>query len=139
MLTLRIRFSRTSASNNATTSASGFGPRSRLFCSATDSSRTLTVPFARLPGEADLAGTLAGAGFQVVALSPRGEVELDDLACGPRMAPLFGAEGPGLAPELLARVTSVRIAMAPGFDSLNVATTSALVLHRLLKAGLRPG
>jgi tRNA G18 (ribose-2'-O)-methylase SpoU len=99
----------------------------------------LTVPFARLPGEADLAGTLAGAGFQVVALSPRGEVELDDLACGPRMAPLFGAEGPGLAPELLARVTSVRIAMAPGFDSLNVATTSALVLHRLLKAGLRPG
>jgi tRNA G18 (ribose-2'-O)-methylase SpoU len=91
----------------------------------------LTTAFARLgPGE-DLAQVLAGAGFEVVALSPRGEVELAELACGPRTAALFGAEGPGLAPELLARTRSVRIEMAGDFDSLNVAVTSGLVLYQL--------
>jgi tRNA G18 (ribose-2'-O)-methylase SpoU len=91
----------------------------------------LITPFARLePGE-DLAETLAGAGFEVVALSPRGEVELSDLRCGPRVAALFGAEGPGLAPELLLRNRSVSIAMAGEFDSLNVAVTSGLVLYQL--------
>ena len=91
----------------------------------------LTVPFARLGPDQDLVATLAGAGFEVVALSPRGSVELHALACGPRVAALFGAEGPGLAPELLARTLSVRIAMAGDFDSLNVATTSGLVLYHL--------
>jgi tRNA G18 (ribose-2'-O)-methylase SpoU len=93
----------------------------------------LTVPFARLSADQDLAQTLAGAGFEVVALSPRGEVELSELRCGPRVAALFGAEGPGLAPELLARTRAVRIAMAGDFDSLNVATTSGLVLYQLTK------
>jgi tRNA G18 (ribose-2'-O)-methylase SpoU len=91
----------------------------------------LTTPFARLEHGADLAGALAAAGFEVIALSPRGAVELADLDCGPRVAALFGAEGPGLAPDLLARVRTVRIGMAGGFDSLNVATTSGLVLYRL--------
>lgn len=91
----------------------------------------LTTPFARLePGE-DLLLTLADAGFEAVALSPRGEVELAELVCGPRVAAVFGAEGPGLDPRLLARSRSVRIDMAPGFDSLNVATTSGLVLYQL--------
>jgi tRNA G18 (ribose-2'-O)-methylase SpoU len=91
----------------------------------------LTTPFARLgPGE-DLLQALAGAGFQVVALSPRGDVELNDLHRGPRVAALFGAEGPGLAPRLLARTRSVRIEMAGDFDSLNVAVTSGLVLYQL--------
>jgi tRNA G18 (ribose-2'-O)-methylase SpoU len=35
----------------------------------------LTVPFARLAPGADLIGTLQGAGFEVLALSPRGAVE----------------------------------------------------------------
>jgi tRNA G18 (ribose-2'-O)-methylase SpoU len=91
----------------------------------------LTVPFARLAAGQDLAAALVGAGFEVVALSPRGDVELSQLACGPRVAALFGAEGPGLAAELLARTLSVRIRMAGGFDSLNVATTSGLVLYQL--------
>jgi tRNA G18 (ribose-2'-O)-methylase SpoU len=97
----------------------------------------LTTPFARLPSGADLVATLAGAGFEVVALSPRGEVELDDLEPASRTAALFGAEGPGLPPEVLARTRSVRIGMAGGFDSLNVATTSGIVLHRLAAAQRR--
>jgi len=91
----------------------------------------LTTPFARLDAGQDLVRTLTAAGFEVVSLSPRGAVELAGLRCGPRVAALFGAEGPGLAPELLARTLSVRIAMAGGFDSLNVATTSGLVLYQL--------
>jgi tRNA G18 (ribose-2'-O)-methylase SpoU len=91
----------------------------------------LTTPFARLGEGEDLAGTLARHGFEVVALSPRGAIELSDLRCGPRVAALFGAEGPGLAPELMARTRTVRIAMSADFDSLNVATTSGLVLYQL--------
>ena len=93
----------------------------------------LITPFARLAAGQDLLGMLDAAGFETVALSPRGGVELGDLACGPRTAAVFGAEGPGLDPELLARSRSVRIGMARGFDSLNVATTSGLVLYQLSK------
>jgi tRNA G18 (ribose-2'-O)-methylase SpoU len=74
---------------------------------------------------------LAAEGFDTVALSPSGEWTLSDLRPAPRTAVLFGAEGPGLSPDVLARVRSVRIAMAGGFDSLNVATTSGIVLHAL--------
>ena len=92
----------------------------------------LTVPFARA---GDAGGTmmerLTDAGFEVVALSPRGEVELRDVVTGPRVAALFGAEGPGLPETVMARTRTVRIAMAGGFDSLNVATTCGIVLHNL--------
>ena len=90
----------------------------------------LSVPTARAGDAAALVAILATAGFEIVALSPSGSVELDAFVPGPRTAVLFGAEGPGLPAEVLARVRSVRIAMASGFDSLNVATTSGIVLHR---------
>jgi tRNA G18 (ribose-2'-O)-methylase SpoU len=91
----------------------------------------LTTPFARLAAGEDLLDALAAHGFEVVALSPAGAQEISDLALAPRTAALFGAEGPGLAADLLARARTVRIAMSGGFDSLNVATTSGIVLHRL--------
>jgi tRNA G18 (ribose-2'-O)-methylase SpoU len=98
----------------------------------------LTTPFARVGGAGILAAALASEGFEVVALSPRGDVELPELAVGPRVAALFGAEGPGLPEALLARTRTVRIAMAGGFDSLNVATTSGIVLHSLNAARRTP-
>lgn len=91
----------------------------------------LTTPFAVLPRGVDLADTLIGAGFEVVALTPRGEVELADLKPAPRTAVLFGAEGPGLSDATLARCRTARIDMSAGFDSLNVAVTSGIVLHQL--------
>jgi len=97
----------------------------------------LTTPFARLAAGEDLAGRLAAQGFEVLALSPCGELQLADIAAAPRQAALFGAEGPGLGAEVLARTRSVRIPMAGGFDSLNVATASGIVLNRL--ADLRRG
>jgi len=94
----------------------------------------LTTPFARLPAGGDLVGVLQAHGFEVLALSPQGAEELDEVVPAARTAALFGAEGPGLAAGVLARTRTVRIAMAGGFDSLNVATTSGIVLHRLAAA-----
>ena len=91
----------------------------------------LTTPFARLAAGEDMLEILGGAGFSALALSPRGEVELHDLSADPRTAVLFGAEGPGLPDAMLARTRTVRIAMARDFDSLNVASTSGIVLHQI--------
>lgn len=91
----------------------------------------LKVPQVRLaPGE-DLVEGLREQGFRVLALSPSGDRDLADVRGGGRMAVLLGAEGPGLAPGVLARCETIRIPMAEGFDSLNVATTSGIVLHHL--------
>lgn len=89
----------------------------------------LTVPFAQFaPGE-DAVTALEAAGFDVVALSPRGAATLAQTPRSGRTAILLGTEGPGLPAEVLARVKTVRIPMAPGVDSLNVAVTSGIVLH----------
>ena len=45
---------------------------------------------------------------------------------------LLGAEGPGLSDAALATCDRrVRIPIAPGVDSLNVATAAAVAFHRL--------
>lgn len=93
----------------------------------------LTVPFARLERETDVMDLLARHGFEAIALSPSGGVELHRVTRAPRVAAFFGAEGPGLSAALMARAKTVRIGMADGFDSLNVATTSGIVLHHLTR------
>ena len=94
----------------------------------------LLVPFARLDRGEDMLALVRRHGFDPVALSPSGERLLHDLHPKARTAILLGAEGPGLAPDVMAAATSVRIAMAPGFDSLNVATTSGIALHHVTTA-----
>lgn len=89
----------------------------------------LTVPFARA-GEDPMAMLMA-AGFEIAALSPSGKTHINDLKRAPRTAVLLGAEGPGLPDAVMARTNTVRIPMAGAFDSLNVATTSGIVLSRL--------
>jgi len=81
----------------------------------------------------DMVETLEAHGLTTYALSPGGELTLDDLVPAPRSAFLFGAEGPGLAPEVMAACTTVRIPMHGGFDSLNVATTSGIVLYHVCR------
>jgi tRNA G18 (ribose-2'-O)-methylase SpoU len=95
----------------------------------------LSLPFARLPRGADMVAFFREAGFTPLALSPAGSIELADLARPDRVAPIFGTEGPGLPESVIAQATSVRIAMRGGFDSLNVATTSGIVLHHLAARG----
>jgi tRNA G18 (ribose-2'-O)-methylase SpoU len=93
----------------------------------------LLVPFARIAREDDPLALLDRHGFTALALSPSGATTLSRAPVAKRNAVLLGAEGPGLSADLLDRATSVRIAMAPGFDSLNVATTSGIVLHHLAR------
>jgi tRNA G18 (ribose-2'-O)-methylase SpoU len=83
---------------------------------------------------ADLAGGLADlrdAGFMVVALTPDPAAEpVERLPRRGRVAFLLGAEGPGLSRMALAAADRrVRIPMAPGIDSLNVATAAAIAFH----------
>jgi tRNA G18 (ribose-2'-O)-methylase SpoU len=95
----------------------------------------LIVPSARVDTGEDVLEALERAGFEVFAFSPQGALELGEVAPAPssaRRALVFGAEGPGLPAHLLARARTVRIAMAPGFDSLNVAVSAGIALHALL-------
>ncbi len=90
----------------------------------------LAVPYARLaPWPAALAEVRA-AGFELLALTPAAGAEpLDRVEVGPRdrVAVLLGAEGPGLTPAALAAAgRAVRIPMAAGVDSLNVAAAAAV-------------
>ncbi len=94
----------------------------------------LLVPFAWIARDEDPLSLLERHSFAPIALSPSGSQSLADHAPADRNAALLGAEGPGLSPALLSRCTSLRIPMAPGFDSLNVATTSGIVLHHLTNA-----
>ena len=92
---------------------------------------SLMVPFARLERGTDVLALLTRKGFTPLALSPAGSTPLARLARPPRAAILLGAEGPGLPPEVLAQAQTISIPMADGFDSLNVATASGIVLHHL--------
>ena len=94
----------------------------------------LLVPHARIARGVDPLALLARHGFSPIALSPSGTTTLARHRPAARTAVLLGAEGPGLDPALLARTTGISIPMAPGFDSLNVATTSGIVLHHLAHA-----
>lgn len=91
----------------------------------------LRTPFARFGAAPDLPDLLDRHGFAAVALSPSGAQPLHRYRPAGRTALILGSEGPGLPPEVLARCVTVRIPMADGFDSLNVAATSAIALHHL--------
>lgn len=82
---------------------------------------------------AEMVETLKAAGFDVLAMTPGAGETLDQIERGGRVAILLGPEGPGLAPELIARCRPVRIRMSGGFDSLNVATASAIALHHFTR------
>ncbi len=94
----------------------------------------LRVPFARVASAVEMANLLTKKGYLVLGLSPRGRMRLDEVPRGGKVALILGAEGPGLSDEVMARTETVRIDMAGGFDSLNVATTSGIALYELTKA-----
>jgi tRNA G18 (ribose-2'-O)-methylase SpoU len=94
----------------------------------------LLVPTARLRRGEDILTLLTHHAFEPFSLSPAGATPLANWRPLRRNAMLLGAEGPGLSSDLLRRTRSLSIAMAGEFDSLNVATTSGIVLHHLTTA-----
>jgi tRNA G18 (ribose-2'-O)-methylase SpoU len=90
----------------------------------------LRVPFAELPSWPP---DLTPYGFRTLALSPKRPYQpLSTVDRYGKLALLVGAEGPGLTEEALAAADArVAIPMAPGVDSLNVATAAAIALYAL--------
>ena len=97
---------------------------------------TLSTPFARTEW-ADGLAALRAAGYALVALTPDRRADAIDAVAARgvpsrRLALIVGAEGAGLGQESRAAADlCVRIPMAPGADSLNVATACGIALHRL--------
>ncbi|WP_256753181.1 RNA methyltransferase [Mesorhizobium sp. Mes31] len=89
----------------------------------------LKIPFASFTDVADFTATLDRRFYRQSALSPRGQTDIRDARPSERLALYLGTEGEGLPESLLARLHTVRIGMAQGFDSLNVAAASAIALH----------
>ena len=81
---------------------------------------------------------LRAAGLRVAALTPgarRAAAGRGRSRRATRTALLLGAEGPGLTPEALAAADlRVRIPMATGVDSLNVATAAAVAFHEVTRS-----
>ena len=90
----------------------------------------LITPFVRTASGRSMVESLAAVGYAPLALSPRGEERLIDVRVNGPVAVIVGAEGPGLPEAVLEMCRRVSIPMAPGFDSLNVATSAALALHQ---------
>lgn len=98
---------------------------------------TLCLPFAWVPDWPTALAALRHAGYRLVALCPGAEAEDIVEVAGraprrPRLALLLGAEGSGLSGATRAAAdVEVRIPMATGVDSLNVAAACGIALHRL--------
>ncbi|WP_216210012.1 TrmH family RNA methyltransferase [Amycolatopsis aidingensis] len=95
----------------------------------------LRVPFSALEPWPRGLEQLRAAGFRIAALTPRADaVELRALRGQrpERVALLLGSEGYGLSAEALAAADlAVRIPMATGVDSLNVATSAAVAFYEM--------
>ena len=84
------------------------------------------------PGDA--LDRLGASGWRRVGLSPEGSATVEELAARPaaRTVLIVGSEGPGLGRWGRAGCDElVRIPMADGSDSLNVAASAAIALYRL--------
>jgi tRNA G18 (ribose-2'-O)-methylase SpoU len=89
-----------------------------------------SVPYAYLDPWPQALDDVRAAGFRILAMTPAEDaVRLEDvvLAADDRAALLLGAEGPGLTEQAQqASDLRVRIPMAAGVDSLNVAAAAAV-------------
>jgi tRNA G18 (ribose-2'-O)-methylase SpoU len=94
----------------------------------------LELPIARFSWHEDLA-TLRDRRFVLCAMTPReGAIDVADVEIDHEqpVAVVLGAEGPGLTDAALeAADLAVRIGVAEGVDSLNVAAAGAIACHRL--------
>lgn len=93
---------------------------------------SLQLPWRRMSSDGDL-DRLRAAGFELVAASlAPGSVPLEAHRPAGKVALLLGNEGHGLSERWQAAAdAAVTIPMAPGIDSLNVATAAAVMAYVL--------
>jgi tRNA G18 (ribose-2'-O)-methylase SpoU len=100
---------------------------------------TLRVPFVHLDDDwPDALMVMRTAGFVLAALTPREPAEpVDEFArrpMPPRLALIVGAEGPGLTPSIESSADHrLRIPIAPGVDSLNLAVATGIALEQVAR------
>jgi tRNA G18 (ribose-2'-O)-methylase SpoU len=91
------------------------------------------IPYARMTTWWDGLADIRAAGLAVIALTPASDaVALHDVPASTlrRCAVVFGAEGPGVSRRWREQADlRVRIPMARGVDSLNVAAAAAVVCY----------
>jgi tRNA G18 (ribose-2'-O)-methylase SpoU len=94
---------------------------------------TLRVPFSEGGDFGEAERALREAGFRIAALCTGADADpiaSAEIADGDRIALVLGSEALGLSPEIRAIADlRLRIPMAAGVDSLNVATASGIALH----------
>lgn len=95
----------------------------------------LRVPTATVPDWPRGLDLLRAQGFRLVSLTPSPDaVPLSRALGAEKVALLVGAEGPGLTAQAMAATdVRARIPMAPGTDSLNVATAAALACYERVR------
>jgi tRNA G18 (ribose-2'-O)-methylase SpoU len=97
--------------------------------------QVFAIPYARCESWPDPLTELRAAGWRVLALTPHVDATaIDEIRRGPddRLALLVGAEGSGLSDAALSAASEwVRIPMAHGVDSLNVAAAAAVAAYAL--------
>jgi tRNA G18 (ribose-2'-O)-methylase SpoU len=93
------------------------------------------LPYARFDSWREAMALLRGSGFTTLALTPDPSAEdLADLTPPERPALVIGAEGAGLSRRWLESADRrVRISMAGGIDSLNVAAATAVACWALTR------
>ena len=95
---------------------------------------SLQIPFARVARWWPALDSLRAAGAEILALTPHPDAApirkvAGEVSSNRQLILLLGAEGPGLSPESLAQADrQVRIPLAPGIDSLNVAVAGGIAL-----------
>jgi tRNA G18 (ribose-2'-O)-methylase SpoU len=103
----------------------------------TSSGAALVVPFAAAAPWPEALDHLRAMGFIIAATTPDNEAMdigafVGTAAARGRLAVLFGTEGHGLTADALKRADlRLRIPMTGALDSLNIATTAGIALHRL--------
>lgn len=91
----------------------------------------LKVPYFRFETLSAINDWLAKHSFEPIALSPQGDISLSNWKPAGKAAIILGTEGGGLPSKALDKLTTVKVEMSNDFNSLNVATTSGIVLHHI--------
>ncbi|OBI13004.1 RNA methyltransferase [Mycobacterium sp. E2327] len=104
-------------------------------CLRASAGSIFSIPVVSAPDAAAAVAALRAAGLQVLATTVDGETRLDEADLATPTAWLFGAESHGLSAELAAAADRrVRIPMAGGAESLNVAAAAAICLYQSARA-----
>ena len=104
-------------------------------CLRASAGSILSIPVVSETDAEAAVSALADRGLRVLATSLDGEISLDDSDLSGPTAWLFGPEAHGLPAPLTAMATArVRIPMAGGAESLNVAAAAAICLYQSAKA-----